>query len=151
MAVPLCFYRIGFLKVLTEMSLNHFDDFCRNAPDDGSGGDILGDYGTGGHDGALADGDTRQDGDIGTEPNLIADADGTELHVATAVRVLGMIDGAQGGIVAYQAVVANEDAALVLKLAPGIDERALAHHCILAEVGVERREHTHALRDLKAP
>lgn len=155
MAVPpLLFIELAFLavfKVLTKMSHDSFDDFCWNTAHDGSGRDILGDDGTGGHDGALADGDTRQDGDIGPEPHFVPDVDGMELHVASTVGILGMIDGAQGGIVANQAVVTDDDTALVLELAPRIDERAFTHHRVLAEVGVERREHAHALGHLKAP
>lgn len=130
---------------------NLFDEFGWYTANDGSGGDIPGDDGTSRHDGALADGNAWQDGDIGSQPRFVPDADGMELHIASMVGVLGMIDGAERGIVAYQAIVANIDAALVLKLAPGIDEGPLAHRSVLAKVGVEWREHAHALRHLKSP
>ena len=127
------------------------DELGGDAADDGPRGDILGHHGTGSHDGALADGHAWQDGDIGAEPHLVLNVDGPELHVATTIGVLSVVDGAERGVVTDQAVVADVDTALVLELAAGIDKRAVAHHRVFPEVGVERREHADALGHLKAP
>ena len=42
----------------------------------------------------------------------------------------------------YHGIVADGHAAMVLKMAAGVDEHILAHLDVLAEIGIKRREHT---------
>lgn len=51
---------------------NVFDELGRHATDDGAGGDILCHHGACGYHGVVADGDTLQDGGVGSHPHVTA-------------------------------------------------------------------------------
>lgn len=114
--------------------------FGRDARDRGSGGDVLGDDRSGGRNGARADRNPREDGDVGAQPRPVADDDGRGVHVGAFLETRTVIEGRDDGVVANEHVVTNGDAALVLEGAPGIDECALPERRVLPEVRAERRE-----------
>ena len=89
--------------------------------------------------------------DIGAQPHFVLDVDGVEFHVATSVGVLSVVDGAERGVVAQQAIIADVGASLILKLASCIDERALAHCGVFPEVSIKRREHADTFRHVDSP
>ena len=68
-----------------------FDELCGIAADDGTGGNVLGDNGSCGHDGILADGDTGQDDGTHANPGIAADVDGfaAQHHAVLEVVVVG--------------------------------------------------------------
>ena len=51
-----------------------FDELCGIAAHDGIGGNVLGDYGSCGHDGILADGDAGQDYGSHAYPGVLTSA-----------------------------------------------------------------------------
>ncbi|WP_420106907.1 hypothetical protein [Glutamicibacter nicotianae] len=61
-----------------------------------------------------------------------------------------MVERSHDDVMADQALVPDADAALVLELAPGIDEDALAQFDIASKVRVERREQHHRIVNMPA-
>ena len=59
------------------------------------GGHVLGDHAAGGNDGILADGDTCQHLDVGTQPGAALDDDGLGEEFMPMGRVIGMVFGGQ--------------------------------------------------------
>ena len=59
-----------------------------------------------------------------------------------------MVERGEDHVVADLATVAERDAAVVLKMAAGVDEDSLPHGDVPAEIGVERREDPHRGIDL---
>ena len=62
-----------------------------------------------------------------------------------------MIDSTKCYIVSYKAIIANEDASLILELTTAIDEYSLADMGIFATIGVERRKHAECLWYVNVP
>ena len=67
------------------------DELCGIAADDGARGNVLGNNGSCGNDGILADGDAWQDDGAHANPGIAADVDGftTEHHAVLEVVVVG--------------------------------------------------------------
>ena len=70
------FGRIADFIVSFRLLFDHPNHLGRDATHDGVFRDILSHHGTGGHNGVLADGDTRQYRGIGTNPSVLLDDDG---------------------------------------------------------------------------
>src|SRR5574344_1639740 len=70
---------------------------------------------------------------ICSKPNLIFYTNRLECHVATMFRIEIVIDSTECCIVSYKAIIANEDASLILKLATAIDEYSLTNVGILPQ------------------
>src|SRR5574344_2105521 len=82
-----------------------------------------------------------QDCNICSNPNLVFNANRLEGHVATMFRIGIVIDSTECCIVSYKAIIANEDASLILELTTAIDEYPLTDMGILSTIGIERRKH----------
>ncbi len=82
---------------------------------------------------------------ICSKPNLIFYTNRLECHVATMFRIGIVIDSTKCYIVSYKAIIANEDASLILELTTAIDEYPLTDMGIFATIGIERRKHTECL------
>ncbi len=70
---------------------DHSNHLGRNASHNGVVGDIFSHHGTGGHNGVLADGDTRQYRSIGTNPGVFLDDDGLGEQGMSCFWVFGMV------------------------------------------------------------
>ena len=68
-----------------------------------------------------------------------------ECHVATMFRIWIVIDCTKCYIVSYKAIIANEDASLILKLTTAIDEYPLTDMGILSTIGIERWNYGYAI------
>ena len=66
-------------------------------------------------------------------------------------RIGIVIDSTECCIVSYKAIIADEDASLILELTTAIDEYSLADMGIFATIGVERREHAERLWHFNVP
>ncbi len=104
------------------------------------GGDVAGDYRTGGDDGVVTYGDSGGDGGVCSYPYTVADADGFVMEVLTPGRGEVMVERCQHHTMPYQTTVSDENTSLVLKMARGVDEYFPAYVDIAPEIGVERRE-----------
>ena len=121
------------------------DDAGGDAGDDGVGGHVFRDDRPGPHDGSVPDGDAGDDGDAGADPDVFACDDGGGVGGGAMFRVKVVVHGGQDHVVAQKRPVPQGDAALVLEVAAGVDEDALAHGGVFAAVGVEGGEETEAL------
>src|SRR5574344_2690058 len=90
---------------------------------------------------SFTDGDTRTDGYVCTKPHLIFNANWFECHVATMLWIGIVIDSTECCIMTNKAIIADEDASLILKLATAIDEYSLTNVGILSTISIEGREH----------
>ena len=88
---------------------------------------------------------------ICSKPNLIFNANRLECHVATMFRIGIVIDSTECCIVSYKAIIANEDASLILELTTDIDEYPLTDMGILSTIGIERRKHAECLWYVNVP
>ena len=70
----------------------------------------------------VSDRHARQDGDVGSDPDVAADDDRRRVQVGSAAGVEIVVEGGQHGVVSDEAVVADDDSALVLELASRVDE-----------------------------
>ena len=68
-----------------------------------------------------------------------------ECHVATMFRIGIVIDSTECCIVSYKAIIANEDASLILELTTAIDEYPLTDMGILSTIGIEGRNYGYAI------
>ena len=100
---------------------------------------------------SFTDGDTRTDGYVCTKPNLIFYTNRLESHVASMLWIGIVIDRTECGIVSYKAIIADEDASLILKLTTAIDEHTLTNVGILSTIGIEGREHAERLWHFNVP
>ena len=66
-------------------------------------------------------------------------------------RIGIVIDSTECCIVSYKAIIADEDATLILKLATAIDEYSLTNVGILSTIGIEGREHAERLWHFNVP
>lgn len=74
-----------------------------------------------------------------------AEDDARRVHVGAAGRVEVVVEGREDGVVPDEAPVPDDDAALVLEPAAGVDEHVTPQGDVLAEVGGEGREEVHGL------
>ena len=101
-------------------------------------------YGARPDNGAVADGYTRKNGYVGAYPHLAAYRNGAADHVAARLRIFVVIDGADSAVMPYQAVVADGNAAPILKGAAHIYKGAFAYRGAFPAVGIEGREEPEA-------
>ena len=66
-------------------------------------------------------------------------------------RIGIVIDSTECCIVSYKAIIANEDASLILELTTAIDEYPLTDMGIFATIGIERRKHAECLWYVNVP
>ena len=66
-------------------------------------------------------------------------------------RIGIVIDSTKCCIVSYKAIIANEDASLILELTTAIDEYPLTDMGILSTIGIERRKHAECLWYVNVP
>lgn len=121
------------------------DHLCGYTADNGIFRNILCDYGTGGNDRIVANGDAGKDCSIGTDPDISADPDGAGKIGSPAGRMQIVIDGSQYHVVTDQGVITNVDTALILKTAAGIEENIFPDVDIHAAVGVKGWEQVEAV------
>ena len=88
---------------------------------------------------------------ICSKPNLIFYTNRLECHVATMLWIGIVIDSTECCIVSYKAIIADEDASLILKLATAIDEHTLTNVGVLATIRIEGREHAERLWHFNVP
>ena len=93
----------------------------------------------------VADRDTLQYGRVGAYPYVPAQNYRRGRHGRTLRRVHAVVQSRKDHGMPYQAAVADRDAALILKVARGIDEDVAADMYVAAEVGVEGRKETERL------
>ena len=117
------------------------EGFGGDASDYGAGRDVFIDNDSGGEDGSVAYGYAGEDGDVGAYPDFVADLHRLGDEVAALIGVGIMVEGSYHAVVAYEYVIAYDDAALILEAAAGVDEYAFAEDGVLAAVGIEWREH----------
>ena len=79
------------------MSLYVFNELCGIATDDGARGNVLGDYGSCGNDGILADGHAWQDNGTHANPGIAADVDGFTAQHHSVLEVVVVGDDAHVG------------------------------------------------------
>ena len=65
-----------------------FNELCGIATDDSARGDVLGDYGSCGNDGILADSHAGQDDGTHTNPGIVADVDGLAAQHHSVLEVV---------------------------------------------------------------
>ena len=114
---------------------------CRHAAYNGAGRHVLGHHCACGDYGVVAYGNPWQYRRVGAYPHVPAQPDWRRGHGAARPGRQSVVQGGEDDVVAYLAEVAYVHAPVVLKLAAGVDEHAFAYVQVLAEVGVERREH----------
>ena len=124
--------------------------FCRRAGHHRVGGDILGNHRACGDDGVLADGDTGQNLDIGTQPGTSADDDGLGEQLVTLGGVLGVVLGGQHAVGADEGAVADGDATDGEEGASEVEEAVAPEGDAGAVVDVERSEYAHVVGHLAA-
>ena len=119
------------------LNLNVFNKLCGISADDGARGNVLGYYGTCGHNGILADGDTGQDDGTHANPGIAADVDGfaAQHHAVFEVVVVG--DDAHVGT--YHHAVVDGDAACSHAGQRVVHEDATANLHLAGEVNLKRR------------
>ena len=127
------------------------DDFRWNAANNRIWFYVFSDHSTCCYNGSIADGHARKYSGIGSYPDVLADVDGSIRHALTLGRVQVMVDSGQHNVMTDECALVDGDAALVLKLAPHVDEHPLTNDGVLAAVGMERWEHTYRLGYLSAP
>lgn len=121
-------------------SADGLDDAGRHASHDDVGWHVAGDHGTGADDGPVADADAGQDRGVRAHPDVPAQTDGRRHGVAALAARQRVVERGKNDAVAYLAAIAQIDAAMVLKLAAGVDEDVLAHMDVFPEIGIERRK-----------
>ena len=124
-----------------------FDDFCRHSGDDRPRWDILCDNRSSADNRTIANGYAGADCHPCAQPYLVADDDWLCEHPAALVGIGIVVERRNDRLRAYQHIVADGDAALILELATGVDEHALADLRVLATIRMERREHREGLVD----
>lgn len=101
----------------------------------GVGGNVLGDNGAGGHNGAVTDGDPREHRGVGADPDPITDDDGSRMEpVAPGGRGV-VVQGGQDYIVADEDAVADGNAPLVLEPTAGVEKDLFPKGDVLPAVG----------------
>ena len=118
------------------------DDFCRHAADYDIGRNILIDYRSGRHNRIVADSDALQDGRVRAYPHILAQHYRCRVSLLAVLGRQAVVQRGQHDVVSYLASVADGNAAMVLKMAAGIDKDILPDADILAEIRIKRREYT---------
>ena len=137
--------------VISVFYIYFLDDFRWNAANNRIWFYVFSDHSTCCYNGSIADGHARKYSGIGSYPDVLADVDGSVRHALTLGRVQVMVDSGQHNVMTDECALVDGDATLILKLAPHVDEHPFTNDCVLAAVGMERREHTYRLGHLPAP
>ena len=116
----------------------------------GAGRYVLCHYGTGRHDGIVADGYTGEDGGVRPHPDAAPQDDWGRQGDVPPLGGEFVVEGGEHDVVSYLATVAQRHSAVVLEVAAGVDEHVAAHGDVLAEVRVEGREHAERVGHLVA-
>ena len=114
-----------------------FNELCGIAADDGAGGDVLGDNGSCGHDGILADSHARQDDGAYANPGIAADVDGLATEHHAVLEVVVVSDDAHVG--ADHHTVVDGDAASSHAGQRVIHKHTATDFHLAGEVYLERR------------
>lgn len=117
---------------------NGFDDFSRNSPYDDIRGDILCNYRSGRYNRVVADGDALQDGCVRADPNILSELNRCRISRFTFFGRESVVKRGENHVVPDLAAIAECYAAVILKVAAGIDKDFFADLDILAEIGVKR-------------
>lgn len=117
-----------------------FDRFGGDSADDGVGRNVLRDNRPCRDDGVVADGHALQDRGVRTDPDVPSERDRRRVGRLAIVGRETVVECGEDDVMPNLAVVADGYAAVILKVAAGIDEYPAADMDVLAEIGVERRE-----------
>ena len=117
-----------------------FYDLCGDAADDGARGYVFRHHGARGDHRVVAHGNAREDGRVRADPDVSAQLYGRGVHPRALCRVEVVVERREHDLMPDEAVVADVDAALILKAAPRIDEHVFAETQIFAEVCIDGRE-----------
>lgn len=101
----------------------------------GVGGNVLGDNGAGGHNGAVTDGDPREHRGVGADPDPITDDDGSWVEPGAPGGRGVVVQGGQDHIVADEDAVADGNAPLVLEPTAGVEKDLFPKGEVLPAVG----------------
>ena len=142
---------VVFFLPYKQLHFDSFDDFRRHTANNRIWLHILGDYSTCGYNGSITDGHTREDGGIGSYPDVLPNVDGSIRHALPLGRGKVVVDGSQYDVMADECALVDGDATLILKLATHVDEYPFTHDRVLAAVGMEWRKHAYRLRHLPVP
>ena len=88
----------------------------------GVGGDVLGDNGAGGYNGAVTDGDPREHRGVGADPDPFTDDDGSRMEPVAPGRRGVVIQGGQHHVMSDEDAVADGNAPLVLEPTAGVEK-----------------------------
>ena len=127
-----------------------FDYLCRETADHGAGRDVFIDHRTCRNDSPFTNGYALKDGDIGSDPHLVAYLHRSGNHIGASVGVHYVIESGDHAVVPHEYIIANGDSALILKFATGIDEHPFAYTDVFPTVGIEWREEPETLMDFGA-
>ena len=118
------------------------DHLCRHPDRHRIGRDVARNDCPGTYHGIVANGHTLQDSGIRAHPDVLPQDDRRGIGHLALLWFQKMVERSKHHIVPYLASIADEYAAMVLKMAAGIDKHILAHLDVLTEIGIKRWEHT---------
>ena len=91
-----------------------------------------------------------QDGGVRADPDILAQDDRGGISHLAFLRFNEVVQCGKHDIMSYLAAVTDCYAAVILKMAAGVDEYAFSYMDVLSEVRVERREDPECVRHLVA-
>ena len=112
---------------------------------------VFGHYCTSSHYGSITNSYACKHGGIGSNPDILANVDGSIAHALTLGWGKVVVESGQHDIVADESALVKGDAALILKLAAHVDEYPFTNDGVFTAVCMERREHAYRLRNLTFP
>ena len=127
-----------------------FDYLCRETADHGAGRDVFIDHRTCRDDSPFANGYALKDGDISSDPHLVADLHRSGYHIGTSVGIHYVIESGNHAVVPDKDIITDGDTALVLEFATRIDENTFAYTDVFPTVGIEWGEQPETLMDFSA-
>lgn len=135
--MPLLLWHTAAARLLLLfLRFDFLQEFCRNTTHHCKGGHILCHNSACRNNRPFADGHTLGYHHIGANPDMIADVDGFVM-IMPVIRILIMVNCGQHHIMPDQDIVSDEDTALILKMAAGVDKDTLADVDISTEVRIK--------------
>ena len=142
---PVMIEIIFFAFINSDLSVFYlylFNHFGRYTPNYRIGFYILRHHSTCSYYGSISDSHSSQHRSIGSNPDILANMDGSIRHTLTLSWVKVVVDGCQHDIVSDECALVDGDAALILELTAHVDEDPFTNDGVLTAVGMKRRKHT---------